>query len=213
MVYIDYLKLIILENSIGLMHVGLFIFLYFSNFSYMSWGIFSLSKNINVSDECHQIWLYDCFGIIYAILYIIIGGYTFATTLKSAKNMGDMSSINNSSYLDYVFIPLLLCWGLIIISTISDECLNIYLSGHKDIWDLCQGTFYGVLSMVLILVILKVYVFVNMIYNYALWNTVDNKANKNIIENFNKIHYINNTNNNDYTDDDNYKLLQTSDED
>lgn len=203
MIHIDNLKLLILENSIGFAHIGLFTFAYLSNFSYISWGMISLSKNINISNQCYQIWWYDFVGILYTILYIIVGGYTFAITLKNAKNMSDMTKINDSSYFDYIFIPMLLIWGAYIICTIDDDCLNLYLSGHKDIWDLCQGTFYGILSIVLIFAFFAVYIFIAKLYNYAMWNTFncESLTNKKIINNFNQIYK---------SDEDNYQLLQNN---
>lgn len=152
------IKKIIFENSIGVFHVGLFIFMYLSNFSYVAWGALALSKDISIINECFYVWIYDFIGILYAIIYIINGGYTFAVTLKFAKSINDMSNINNSTNIDHVFIPVLLTWGLIILCSISDDCLNVYLSGHRDVWDLCQGTFYGILSMILLFVFFEIYI-------------------------------------------------------
>ena len=205
---VNKIKLLILENSVGLMHIGLFIFLYFSNFSYVSWGVFSLSKNYNVSNECSQIWFYDFVGIIYAITYVIIGGYTFAITLRSARTMSDMTKINDSTFLDYIFLTILMFWGLKIMCTISDQCVNVYLSGHKDIWDLCQGTFYGILSMTLLFIILKFFIIIKKLYNYALWNTknitTENKNKMNIFNIFNIFNFSK------MEDDQNYVLLQNN---
>lgn len=150
------------ENAIGLFHLGLFLLVYLSNFSYVAWGIFSLSKNHDVVTSCNFVWVYDLFGISYGISYVVKGAHTFASTLKTAKSLNDMSNINNSTYVDHIFIPVLLVWGFVIIASISDKCLNVYLPNHKDIWDLCQATFYGMLSMVLLFVGLGIFEYVNL---------------------------------------------------
>jgi hypothetical protein len=128
--------------------VCLFLFVYFTNLSYVIFGYFSLSKNSDVIYGCDNLWIYDFIGIFYGTIYIIKGAHTFAITLKKSKSINNMVNINNSTYIDHIFIPVLLIWGFVILIRMTDECLSNYTPEHRDIWDLCQGTFYGILSMV-----------------------------------------------------------------
>lgn len=154
-------KTLVTENALGLFHVGMFIFVYLSNFSYVIWGSFALSFNMDIIHECQFLWIYDLIGVIYGFSYILKGAHTFFITLKNSKSINDMQNINNSSIYDHIFIPLLLIWGLIISSSIKNDCIQIYLDNHRDIWDLFQGTFYGIFSMVVMFSLLYFFEYFN----------------------------------------------------
>ena len=134
----------------GIFHVCLFLIVYFTNLSYVIFGYFSLSKNSDVICDCNNLWIYDFVGIFYGTIYTIKGAHTFAITLKKSKSINNMVNINSSTHFDHVFIPVLLIWGFVILIRMTDKCLSNYVPGHRDIWDLCQGTFYGILSMVVL---------------------------------------------------------------
>lgn len=160
------------KNIIGICHLTVFLTIYFSNISYVGWGIFSLANNSDVITSCKEVWIYDLIGIIYAGSYIGKGAYTFGVSFRKSQSINDMTDINDSTYLDYVMLPSLLVWGLYIVVSISDECLQTYIHSHKDIWDLCQGTFYGILSMVVVCVCLE------FVINRFIANKISNNYNK-----------------------------------
>lgn len=147
---------VVKKHSTGFFHIGVFLLIYLSNLSYVTYGILTLTTNSNVFNGCQDVWVYNLIGIIYGASYIGKGAHTFTVSFKRSSSINDMTDINNSTYIDYVMIPILLIWGFYIQASISSDCLNIYYKGHKELWDLCQGTFYGILSMVLTFIGLEI---------------------------------------------------------
>ena len=145
------------NNFVGISHILIFLVVYLSNLSYVTFGIVTLSSNSNVVNECQYIWVYNLIGIIYGATYIGKGAHTFTVSFQNSSSINDMTDINSCTYIDYVMIPILLIWGFYIQSSISGDCMNIYYDGHKELWDLCQGTFYGILSMTVTFVCLEIF--------------------------------------------------------
>lgn len=145
------------KNIIGISNILIFIAIYLSNLSYVTFGILTLSSNSNVIDKCKYVWIYDLIGILYGASYVGKGAHTFTVSFQRSKSIDDMTDINSSTYIDHIMIPILLIWGCYIQSSISGDCMDIYYNGHKEIWDLCQGTFFGILSMTLVFVGLELF--------------------------------------------------------
>lgn len=182
----NYLK----KNIIGISHIVIFIGIYLSNLSYVTFGVVTLSSNSSVIEECKYIWIYNLIGILYGASYIGKGAHTFTVSFQKSNSINDMSDINSSTYIDLLMIPILLIWGCYIQSSISGDCMNIYYNGHKDLWDLCQGTFFGILSMTLVFVFLELFMMFYKKYNnfqinhkYSLTSNNSSDENQNIVIN------------------------------
>lgn len=138
------------DNSVGLFHIAVFLVVYLSNISYVTFGIITLCTYSDVVNGCKTVWIYNLIGIIYGASYIGKGAHIFTTSFNKAKSINEMTDINSSTYIDWIIIPILLVWGFNIMISIESDCIDFYLNGHRELWDLCQGTFYGILSMVAI---------------------------------------------------------------